>query len=147
MLLSALYKFKNNKPSKKRVGRGIGCTLGKTCGRGHKGYKSRSGSKRRIGFEGGQMPLHRRLPKFGFSSRKMLITEEIYLSDLQIAVARDKIMKINLASLKKAGLISNRIRFVKVFKDRLSVNKESKGVSIDGSNIRLSKSCKDIFTA
>ena len=66
----------------KRVGRGIGCTLGKTCGRGHKGQKARSGGFHKVGFEGGQMPLQRRLPKIGFKSRKAMFTAEVRLNEL-----------------------------------------------------------------
>ena len=82
MRLNSLSPAPGSKPTKKRVGRGIGSGLGKTGGRGHKGLKSRSGGKVPAGFEGGQQPLQRRLPKFGFTSRKSLVTTEIRLSEL-----------------------------------------------------------------
>ncbi len=94
----------------KRVGRGIGSGLGKTCGRGHKGQKSRSGGFHKIGFEGGQMPLQRRLPKFGFSSRVSLVKDSITLTEL-ISLEGEV---VDLAALKNAGLINKGIKFVKV---------------------------------
>ena len=95
---------------KKRVGRGIGSGLGKTGGRGHKGQKSRSGGKVRVGFEGGQMPLKQRLPKFGFTSRKSLVTAEVRLSEL----AKVEGNVIDLNSLKAANVITKNIVFAKV---------------------------------
>jgi len=74
MRLNSLKPAAGSRPDSKRVGRGIGSGWGKTCGRGHKGQKSRSGGFHKVGFEGGQMPLQRRLPKFGFSSRKARLT-------------------------------------------------------------------------
>jgi len=88
--------------SKRRVGRGIGCGLGKTCGRGHKGQKSRSGGFHKVGFEGGQMPLQRRLPKRGFVSLTRNDTDEVRLSDLQ----KMPVDVIDLLALKQAGLVS-----------------------------------------
>ena len=82
MRLNTLSPAAGSKPSGKRVGRGIGSGLGKTGGRGHKGQKSRSGGSVKPGFEGGQMPLQRRLPKFGFTSRKSLVTDEVTLSEI-----------------------------------------------------------------
>ena len=95
----------------KRVGRGIGSGIGKTGGRGHKGQKARSGGSIRPGFEGGQMPLQKRLPKFGFSSRLAAVTAEIRLSEL------DKVEGgiITIDSLRAAGLINNSISRAKVF--------------------------------
>lgn len=95
----------------KRVGRGIGSGLGKTAGRGHKGLKSRSGGSVRPGFEGGQMPLQKRLPKYGFTSRLAAVTAQIRTSELN-AVAEDV---IDLDALKRADLISNNIERAKVF--------------------------------
>lgn len=99
-----------NRKTKKRVGRGMGSGFGKTCGRGHKGQKSRSGGFSKIGFEGGQMPLQRRLPKSGFSSRISKVTSEVTLKEL------DKIneTEINLDVLKKYNLINKNIQRVKI---------------------------------
>lgn len=97
--------------SSKRVGRGIGSGLGKTCGRGHKGLKSRSGGSVKPGFEGGQMPLQQRLPKFGFTSRVGRTVDEVRTSELG-AVKADV---IDLAALKEAKIIKHNIKRVKVF--------------------------------
>ena len=94
----------------KRVGRGIGSGNGKTCGRGHKGQKSRSGGSIKRGFEGGQMPLQRRLPKVGFSSRKSSSTTEIRLDVLQNLGLKS----VDLLALKSAGVVSENILRVKV---------------------------------
>lgn len=110
MRLNTIFVYKNSKSLRKRVGRGIGSGLGKTCGRGHKGQKSRSGGKVRVGFEGGQTPLYRRLPKFGFISRKVKFTKEIKLSDL--SNFSEKV--IDLTVLKKFNFIKKSIKFVKV---------------------------------
>ncbi|MCE7557119.1 50S ribosomal protein L15 [Aliivibrio fischeri] len=110
MRLNTLSPAAGSKPSKKRVGRGIGSGLGKTGGRGHKGQKSRSGGKVRAGFEGGQMPLKQRLPKFGFTSRKSLVTAEVRLSEL----AKVEGNVIDLNSLKVANVITKNIEFAKV---------------------------------
>jgi large subunit ribosomal protein L15 len=82
MRLNTLKAAPGSRPNGKRVGRGIGSGVGKTCGRGHKGQKSRSGGQTKIGFEGGQMPLQRRLPKIGFTSRKGRVTAEVRLDEL-----------------------------------------------------------------
>jgi large subunit ribosomal protein L15 len=82
MYLNTLKPAPGSTKASKRVGRGIGSGLGKTCGRGHKGLKSRSGGKPMVGFEGGQMPLHRRLPKFGFTARKSKYSAEVRLNEL-----------------------------------------------------------------
>ena len=81
MQLNNIQPAQGAKHSKRRVGRGIGSGLGKTCGRGHKGQKSRAGGFHKVGFEGGQMPIQRRMPKSGFRSRQALYREEVYLSD------------------------------------------------------------------
>ena len=106
MRLNTLSPAEGSKKAGKRLGRGIGSGLGKTGGRGHKGQKSRSGGGVRRGFEGGQMPLYRRLPKFGFTSRKAAITAEIRLSDLA------KVEDLN--TLKAANIIGIQIEFAKV---------------------------------
>ena len=110
MRLNTLSPSPGSRPSKKRVGRGVGSGLGKTGGRGHKGQKSRSGGKVRAGFEGGQMPLKQRLPKFGFTSRKSLVTAEVRLSEL----AKVEGSVIDLNSLKAANVITKNIVFAKV---------------------------------
>ena len=93
-----------------RVGRGIGSGMGKTCGRGHKGQTSRAGGYHKVGFEGGQMPLQRRLPKFGFNSRKSLYREEVRLSELMRVDAEI----IDLDALKRANIVPMRTKYVKV---------------------------------
>ncbi len=110
MRLNTLSPAAGSKPSAKRVGRGIGSGLGKTCGRGHKGQKSRSGGSVRPGFEGGQMPLKQRLPKFGFTSRKGLVSAEIRLAEL----AKVEGDVVSLETLKAADLISANIQLAKV---------------------------------
>ncbi len=110
MRLNTLSPAAGSKPSAKRVGRGIGSGLGKTCGRGHKGQKSRSGGSVRPGFEGGQMPLKQRLPKFGFTSRKSLVTAEVRLAEL----AKVEGDVVSLETLKAANVITKNIEFAKV---------------------------------
>ncbi len=105
--LAPLHTRKDNK----RVGRGIGSGKGKTCGRGHKGQKARAGGFHKVGFEGGQMPIQRRLPKFGFTSRKQLFADELRSADLN--VFGDEL--ITVRSLKEKGLVQSKIRSVKVF--------------------------------
>lgn len=100
MRLNTIKPASGAKHSRKRVGRGIGCGLGKTAGRGHKGQKARAGGFHKVGFEGGQMPLHRRLPKRGFRSPLAGDTAEIRLGDLQKLVEET----IDFALLKKHGL-------------------------------------------
>lgn len=101
MRLNTLSPGKGAKPTGKRVGRGIGSGIGKTCGRGVKGQSSRTGSSIRPGFEGGQMPIYRRLPKFGFTTALQLVTAEVRLSELS-KVTGDV---IDLASLKAANVV------------------------------------------
>nr|AMJ33234.1 rplO_bact: ribosomal protein L15 [uncultured bacterium] len=110
MRLNTLSPAEGSKKAGKRLGRGIGSGLGKTGGRGHKGQNSRSGGGVRRGFEGGQMPLYRRLPKFGFTSRKAMITAEVRLSDL----AHVEGDVIDLNTLKAANIIGIQIEFAKV---------------------------------
>lgn len=110
MRLNTLSPKAGSRSSKKRVGRGIGGGLGKTCGRGNKGQKSRSGGRIRAGFEGGQMPLQRRLPKFGFVSAKAHVTGEVRLDELE-KVDREV---IDIAALKAANILQERIKFAKV---------------------------------
>ena len=110
MYLNSLSPAKGSRKSGKRAGRGIGSGSGKTCGRGHKGHKSRSGGSVKPGFEGGQQPLQRRLPKYGFTSRKARRTAEVRIAELA-SVETDV---IDLAALKAADLITSNIQRVKV---------------------------------
>ncbi len=110
MNLNTIVPAPGAKKDAKRVGRGIGSGLGKTAGRGHKGQKSRSGGFTKRGFEGGQMPLQRRLPKVGFSSRKAVITAEVRLDVLQNL----GLEVVDLLALKSAGVISENILRAKV---------------------------------
>ena len=110
MRLNELSPAPGSKPSRKRVGRGIGSGLGKTGGRGHKGMKSRSGGSVAPGFEGGQMPIHRRLPKFGFTSRKAQYVAEIRLNELSL-VEGDV---VDLAALKAADVIGDKFKTARV---------------------------------
>jgi large subunit ribosomal protein L15 len=110
MQLNTLSPAVGAKKAGKRVGRGIGSGLGKTGGRGHKGQKSRSGGKVRVGFEGGQMPLQRRLPKFGFTSRQARYVAEIRLNEL----AACGVDVVDLAALKQADIIREEITSARV---------------------------------
>lgn len=110
MRLNTLKPADGSTKDRKRVGRGIGSGLGKTAGRGHKGQKSRSGGFTKTGFEGGQMPLQRRLPKVGFTSRKSRVTAEVRLSE--IASLGSEVVDLDV--LKAANIVSKNIRFAKV---------------------------------
>ena len=110
MRLNGLKPAEGSKHARKRVGRGIGSGLGKTAGRGHKGQKSRSGGFHKVGFEGGQMPLQRRLPKRGFKSMTAGDTVEVRLSDLQ----RLAVDEIDLLTLKQAGVVGQLAKGAKV---------------------------------
>ncbi|RIZ71718.1 MAG: 50S ribosomal protein L15 [Methylococcales bacterium] len=98
MYLNTIQPSEGSRKKSKRVGRGIGCTLGKTCGRGHKGQKSRSGGFHKVGFEGGQMPLQRRLPKVGFKSLKSKYSAEVRLNELNSLTADIIDLKVLIAS-------------------------------------------------
>ena len=111
MQLNTLKPAAGSKSARRRVGRGIGSGLGKTAGRGHKGQKSRAGGYHKVGFEGGQMPLQRRLPKRGFKSRTLRFNAEVRLSDLE----RLPVTEIDVLTLKQAGLVPELVRAVKVF--------------------------------
>ncbi len=110
MRLNTLSPAEGSRKAAKRVGRGIGSGLGKTCGRGHKGQKSRSGGSVKPGFEGGQMPLQRRLPKFGFTSRIARYVAEIRLNE----IAKIESDVIDLDALKAADIIKQEIKSAKV---------------------------------
>ena len=110
MHLNTLQPAPGSKKKSKRLGRGIGSGKGKTCGRGHKGQKARAGGYHKVGFEGGQMPLQRRIPKSGFRSKQALYRQEIYLSDLN-KLDGDV---IDFAVLKDAGVIRFNTKHVKI---------------------------------
>lgn len=137
MELNTIKPAEGSKFSRRRVGRGIGSGLGKTAGRGHKGQKSRAGGFHKVGFEGGQMPMHRRLPKRGFKSRTASFSVEIRLSDLQ-DLAVDQ---IDLLTLKSAGVVSSRAQAVKV----ILAGSISKAVTLNG--IKATKGALEAITA
>lgn len=112
MDLNTLKPAAGSKKPRRRVGRGIGSGLGKTAGRGHKGQKSRAGGFHKVGFEGGQMPLQRRLPKRGFKSQSLKFNAEVTLADLQ-ALGQPE---VDLLTLKQAGLVPQLAKKVKVIK-------------------------------
>ena len=124
MQLNSIKPGNGAKHAKRRVGRGIGSGLGKTAGRGHKGQKSRAGGFHKVGFEGGQMPMQRRLPKRGFKSALLKYNAEITLGELQQLGADE----VDLLTLKQAGLVSELIKHVKVIKS----GELSKKVSLKG---------------
>ena len=119
-----------SRSNRKRVGRGTGSGIGKTAGRGHKGQKSRSGGNIRLGFEGGQMPLQMRVPKFGFSSRVSRVTQELNVKLLE------KVKDVSIQNLKKLGLIKKNIKKVKIFGEGNLLKKPS------DENIKCSKGVK-----
>jgi large subunit ribosomal protein L15 len=110
MELNTISPAGGSKKARRRVGRGIGSGLGKTAGRGHKGQKSRSGGYHKVGFEGGQMPLQRRLPKRGFKSHLLKFNAEITLSSLEVLGAAE----VDMLALKQAGLVGQLAKVVKV---------------------------------
>ena len=115
MRLNTISAQAGSRQTRKRVGRGIGSTLGKTCGKGHKGQKARSGGYHKVGFEGGQMPLQRRIPKFGFISRKARTRFELSLRSLAKIAANIKDNKdIDLLTLESLGVINKHVSKVKV---------------------------------
>lgn len=137
MKLNTLSPAAGSKHAAKRVGRGIGSGLGKTCGRGHKGQKSRSGGTVRPGFEGGQMPLKQRLPKFGFTSRKSLVSAEVRLNE--IANVEGDVVTID--TLKQAGLLVNTVKFAKV----VLSGEISRSVTVQG--LRVTKGARAAIEA
>lgn len=137
MRLNTISPAPGSKPSAKRVGRGIGSGLGKTCGRGHKGLKARSGGTVAPGFEGGQQPLHRRLPKFGFSSRVGRYVAEVRLNELAL-VGSDV---VDLDALKNANLVRRDTKVVKV----ILSGELSKALTIQG--LKVTKGAREAITA
>jgi len=138
MQLNDLKPAKGSTHRPKRVGRGIGSGLGKTSGKGHKGQHARSGGYHKVGFEGGQMPIQRRVPKFGFNSRLALITAEIRLSDLNKIDAE----KVTIESLQAAGIINKNIKRAKIFDS----GKIEKAVTVS-SEIRVTKGARKAIEA
>jgi large subunit ribosomal protein L15 len=126
MELNNIKPADGSKKNRRRVGRGIGSGLGKTAGRGHKGQKSRAGGFHKVGFEGGQMPLQRRLPKRGFKSQSLKYNAEITLADLQRLGAAE----VDVLTLKQAGLVGDLAKVVKVIKSgELSAKVSLKGIA------------------
>ena len=124
MQLNTIRPASGAKHAKRRVGRGIGSGIGKTAGRGHKGQKSRAGGYHKVGFEGGQMPLQRRLPKRGFKSLTLRFNAEVRLSDLERLTATE----VDVLTLKQAGLVPELVRAVKV----IAAGKLTKKISLSG---------------
>jgi len=124
MQLNSIKPATGAKHAKRRVGRGIGSGIGKTAGRGHKGQKSRAGGYHKVGFEGGQMPLQRRLPKRGFKSLTLRFNAEIRLSDLERLTATE----VDVLTLKQAGLVPELVRTVKV----IAAGKLTKKIALSG---------------
>jgi large subunit ribosomal protein L15 len=137
MRLNSLKPAAGSKTNRKRVGRGIGSGLGKTGGRGHKGQKSRSGGFHKVGFEGGQMPLQRRLPKVGFSSRKAKLTAEVRLDEL----AKVDADVIDLKALRDADILPRSMKRAKV----ILSGKIEKAVTIRG--LRVTKGARAAIEA
>ncbi|KTC65225.1 50S ribosomal protein L15 (plasmid) [Legionella adelaidensis] len=135
MNLNTLSPTPGSRPSRRRVGRGIGSGLGKTCGKGHKGQKSRAGGYHKINFEGGQMPIQRRLPKMGFKSRVGRTIDEVTLSEL----AKVNAEIIDLNALKSAGIINQSILAVKVIQS----GELTSAVKIKG--LRISKGARKVI--
>lgn len=127
MRLNDLHPDPGSRPARKRVGRGIGSGLGKTCGRGHKGQKARAGGFHKLGFEGGQMPLQRRLPKVGFRSPKAPYKAEVRLHEL----ARIPGDVVDLAALKAAGVVGHRVKWVKI----IATGKLERALTIRGVGV------------
>ena len=127
MYLNDLQPTEGSKKDRKRVGRGIGCGTGKTCGRGHKGQKSRSGGFHKVGFEGGQMPLQRRLPKIGFNSRSAKLSAEIRLNEL-VKIDADI---IDLAALVAANIVPAFTKKAKI----IASGELDKAVNLKGINV------------
>jgi len=127
MQLNSIKPAEGSKKARRRVGRGMGSGLGKTAGRGHKGQKSRAGGFHKVGFEGGQMPLQRRLPKRGFKYHLKALSAEITLGELE-RLGKDE---VDLLTLKAAGLVRERVKIVKVIKSGELKRKVSlKGIGV-----------------
>lgn len=124
MQLNTLHPAFGSKKKSKRLGRGIGSGKGKTCGKGHKGQKARAGGYHKVGFEGGQMPIQRRIPKSGFRSRQARYHQEVYLSDLELIDADN----IDLSTLIEMGVIRRNTKDVKI----IASGKLSRAITVRG---------------
>ncbi|MDD5579088.1 MAG: 50S ribosomal protein L15 [Methylobacter sp.] len=129
MYLNTIQPNEGSRKKAKRVGRGIGCTLGKTCGRGHKGQKARSGGFHKVGFEGGQMPLQRRLPKIGFTSQSSKYSAEVRLNELNGLVTD----VIDLKALIDANIVPIFTKTAKIIKS----GELTKVVTIKGIKVTI----------
>ena len=127
MELNGIKPAEGAKHAKRRVGRGIGSGLGKTAGRGHKGQKSRSGGYHKVGFEGGQMPMHRRLPKRGFKSHLLKFNAEVTLTTLELL----GMPEVDVLALKQAGLVGQIAKVVKV----INTGSITKAVKLTGLGV------------
>ena len=137
MELNGIKPGQGAKHAKRRVGRGIGSGLGKTAGRGHKGQKSRAGGYHKVGFEGGQMPMQRRLPKRGFKSHQLKFNAEVTLAALeQLGLA-----EVDLLALKQSGLVGQLVRNVKV------INTGSLSTAVKLTGITATASAKTLIEA
>lgn len=117
MYLNTLHPAVGEKFTAKKLGRGIGSGLGKTCGKGHKGQRARAGGYHKIGFEGGQTPYKRKVPKFGFNSKKSLVTAEVRLNDLNKLIKKfsnTEEINVTISNLMKANIINSSIKKVKI---------------------------------
>jgi large subunit ribosomal protein L15 len=137
MFLNTIQASEGSRKKSTRVGRGIGCTLGKTCGRGHKGQKARSGGFHKVGFEGGQMPLQRRLPKIGFKSRSSKYSAEVRLSELNALTAE----VIDLKLLIEANIVPFITKTAKIIKSGHVI----KAVTLKG--IKVTRGAKEAIEA
>ncbi len=137
MYLNTIRAASGAKKTAKRRGRGIGSGLGKTGGRGHKGQKSRSGGFHKVGFEGGQMPIQRRLPKFGFTSRMSAYYAEVRLSELEKLDAKE----VSLSTLISAGFVPRNTKTVKIIKSGVL----TKSFTVKG--VRVTKGARNDITA
>ena len=127
MILNELSPAEGSKKDRKRVGRGIGSGLGKTAGRGHKGQKSRSGGYHKVGFEGGQMPLQRRLPKRGFASRTARYNDEVRLYQIQVM----KVDVIDMETLKALKIVGHDAKKVKI----INTGTLDRAITVKGINV------------
>ena len=139
MRLNTLKPAPGAKKDRHRVGRGIGSGWGKTAGRGHKGQKARSGGFHKLGFEGGQMPLHRRLPKRGFNSPTREDIAQVRLSELETL----QVAEVDLAALQAAGIVSRKALGAKI----LVAGKLSKKLNLKGGDVRASKGARAAIEA